>query len=182
MAIIVGQPKCCICRQKIEKGEAWTATSGAAFGPPHPLYPFCDAPLHFSCLEVWPYREEFSRGYFEGALQYYESGWSGVVADMPQLAGTIPPYRLAAGSQWFLCCGPSRHGEKPHYAEIVLAHWPVVLRLDDWHEWESFLVAGFKAGLAGQCLLDAEAVMREVHEVASSQVMLDRLYDRAQDV
>lgn len=165
MAIIIGEPQCCICKQEIEKDEAWTATWGVPFAPPHHLYPFCDAPLHFSCLSNWPYREEYSFGYFQIFREMHEAG-----------IGHI----LAEGELWFLGCGPCPTGQRPYYVQVVLAHWPIRLKLDKWQEWNQFVTEGFKQGLAGQCLVDVEAVMREVRILAGNQEALDSLHDAAQ--
>ena len=159
MAIIIGQPECYICKQKIQEDEEWLATWGVPFVPPHHLYEFCDAPLHYSCLAAWPYREEFSLGYF----QMFRYG-----------------HILAEGKLWFLSCGPSSKGERPYYVQVVLAHWPIRLKLDKWHEWNHFVTEGFKEHLVGKCLTDAEAIMAEVREVVGNQEALNALHDAAQ--
>lgn len=165
MAIIFGQPQCCICQQMIEEGEEWTATWGVVFVPPHPLYAFCDAPLHFSCLETWPHRKEFARGYFEMFRQMPLDG-----------AG----YILAEGQSWFLGCGPSTKGRKPHYIEIVLADWPIRLRSNDWTGWEAFATSGFKRNLSSAALVETGRAMEQVRACVETQGDLDALFDAAQ--
>ncbi|MBC8103173.1 MAG: hypothetical protein H7Z41_11355 [Cytophagales bacterium] len=162
MAIIIGQAQCCICEQEITEHEAWTATWGVPFAPPHPLYPFCDAPLHFSCLSGWSHREEYSQGYFQLFRSGHESGMG---------------HLLGEGKRWFLGCGPCIQGQRPRYAQVVLAHWPIRLKMNDWHRWDRFLANDFQDGLSGPCLADAKAVMEEVRKIAGDQKALNALHD-----
>jgi hypothetical protein len=109
---------CAICGEAISEFTPNLMTSGVAFPPEHPLYPFCDAGLHQNCLLTWPHRREFAAGYFGG------SGHS-----------------LERTSDWNLICGPLLYGPGgrpgwPYYAEIRLADWPIRLysRFESWGE------------------------------------------------
>ena len=121
-------------------------------------------PLHLACLTDWPQREEFSHGYFQMFRYGHEIG-----------IGHI----LAEGPTWFLGCGPCGPKERPAYAQIVLAHWPVRLKMDGWDGWTSFLSSGFAEGLEGSCLAAAQRPVGQVREVAGLQDELDALHDAA---
>jgi hypothetical protein len=113
MAIFITE--CAICHQPFEKNSRVLATSGVAFPPEHPLYPFCDTGLHQQCLLEWPHRLEFSSGYFD------------------------VPGSVLQTSEWNLICGPLMYGPYgrpgwPYYAEIRLSDWPVRIysRFEQW--------------------------------------------------
>lgn len=65
MALLFPESACAICGQKIGTDSNLFTTSGVVFAPPHPLYKFCDAPMHWACYEAWEHRPEFARGCFE---------------------------------------------------------------------------------------------------------------------
>lgn len=139
--------ECPICKGGFADGRAYTGTSGVMFVPPHPLYEFCDAGLHFDCLERWPHRLEFSRGYFEGhraAFIHY---------------GTL----LASEPSWILGCGPAPIDKEPYYAEVDLADWPCRL-YSRWHAWDSFLAGGYADGIVGEALIAAAQAIIRVRE------------------
>jgi hypothetical protein len=164
MPLFFGTPVCSLCQQAIEESEAGICTWGVPFSPPHPLYQFCESPLHLACLADWPQREEFSRGYYEMFRYGHEIG-----------IGHI----LAQGPTWFLSCGPCGPDERPHYSQIVLAEWPIRLKMDGWDGWVSFLSGGFEGNLAGRCLAAAQAVVAQVRAIAATQEALDALHDAA---
>ena len=62
MALITTGSRCAICN-KLLRGRPYLATSGVFFPPGDPLYPFCDAPLHWDCYELWVERPRFARQY-----------------------------------------------------------------------------------------------------------------------
>jgi hypothetical protein len=66
--VLYGQSICAICGELVRKDQLIFATSGVAFPTPHPLFPFCDAPLHWDCYASWNRREEFARAYFLGKI------------------------------------------------------------------------------------------------------------------
>jgi hypothetical protein len=56
--------ECAICEQPIEEGsffESW----GVFFPMEDPLYPFCNASIHWDCYEKWPHRARFARKYID---------------------------------------------------------------------------------------------------------------------
>ena len=146
---------CPICYGNFKDGRPYTGTSGVVFVRPHPLYEYCDAGLHFECLEKWAHREEFSTGYF---LQKRE---------MFQAMGTL----LYEGSGWILGCGPALPSKEPYYAEIDLAEWPCRLYCR-WQDWESFLSSSYRKGLGNGALESAEKAVVEVRELAPTLASL----------
>lgn len=63
MALITPASRCAICNRLLG-ALPYLATSGGDFFPiTDPLYPFCDAPLHWDCYEHWPERPRFARQY-----------------------------------------------------------------------------------------------------------------------
>ena len=157
MALIGPWSTCAICGGGLDR--PYTATSGVAFPPDHPLWPYCDAPLHWGCLTTWADREEFSRGYFVGSLCAY---WSG--------CGTL----LRAAPDWFLACGPAEPGEPPYFAEVRLAAWPLRL-YSEWKDWSEYVDDGFRASLSGPALDAADAVMAQVRREVPSLEALEAL-------
>ncbi len=140
---------CPICGGNFKDGRSYTATSGVAFAPPHPLYEFCDAGLHLGCLVDWPHRVEFSRGYFDGAKK------------IAIAYGTL----LVERSDWILRCGPAPKEKEPYFAEVDLVDWP--FRLYSRYElWDEFTTGTFREGLDGPALVRAEEIMREVVAIA----------------
>jgi predicted 2-oxoglutarate/Fe(II)-dependent dioxygenase YbiX len=89
VALIHENSRCAICGGPLS--EPFTVTSGCALWPDHRLFRFCDAPLHLSCLNTWPDREEFSRAYYDAALEGCRDGF-----------GTL----IHVAESRFLGCGP----------------------------------------------------------------------------
>ena len=141
--------ECPICKGDFADGRAYTGTSGVAFAPPHHLYDYCDAGLHFDCLERWPHRLEFARGYFERSRATFAH------------YGTL----LAAAPEWVLGCGPAPIASEPYYAEVDLADWPCRL-YTRWQAWDSFIAGGYASGIIGGALLSATEAMSRVREIA----------------
>lgn len=150
--------ECPICKGGFTDGRAYTVTSGVAFVPPHHLYEFCDTGLHFDCLERWPHRLEFSRGYFEGHratfLRY----------------GTL----LATESSWILGCGPAPIEKVPYYAEVDLVDWPCRL-YSRWQDWDAFLAGGYADKIVGEALVAATQAIDRVRELVPDISALNRL-------
>jgi hypothetical protein len=157
MALILPNTPCAICGGQLDR--VYTATSGCAFPQGHPLWGYCDAPLHLDCLETWPHREEFSRGYFDQAVESHRSGYGHI---------------LARGESWVLVCGPRAAGGLPYFAEVRLADWPFRL-YSKWEAWPDFAGGGFREGLEGTALVAAESAMAGVREVAPDESRLSRL-------
>ncbi len=155
MALISDNSRCAICDESLSR--PYTATSGCAFSPGHRLFAFCDAPLHFSCLEGWSDREEFSLAYHKQALDACREGY-----------GTL----IHVGESWFLGCGPSTPPQLPYFAQVVLCDWPIRLytRLE---EWDIFVREGYRESLVGEALARADAVMAEVRILLSDQQALE---------
>ena len=113
---------CAICQKPITAETPTLGTSGCAFPESHHLWKYCDTQLHQNCLADWPYRSEFSAGYFE-----------------IRGAGHV----LQESQEWVLCSGPVVYGPHgkvslPYYAEIRLREWPVRL-YSRFHEWADFI-------------------------------------------
>lgn len=159
MALIFESSTCAICGELLDR--PYTATSGVFFPYENLLYRYCDAPLHFECLERWPERGTFSAGYFEMALNDY------------RLYGNL----LIEQDNWILGCGRTRYNkppewisgslrnELPHYAEVRLSDWPFRL-YSYWSDWDTFIGEGYREGLAGEALKATERIMAEVRQVA----------------
>ena len=169
MALIFPTSTCALCDELLDR--PYMATSGVAFPPPSPLYRYCDAPLHFDCLERWPDRKAFSAGYFDAAVSHFRDH-ANLLVERPD---------------WVLGAGPTRHNqppagtrqrsirELPYYAEVRLPDWPFRL-YTHWDAWDAFLVGSYREGLAGQSLQVSEHVMEEVRQIApNQQALLDLL-------
>lgn len=169
MALIFESSKCKICGELLDR--PYTATSGVFFPEESPLYRYCDAALHFDCLERWPERVAFSAGYFEMALNDY------------QIHGNL----LMKKDNWILGCGRTRYNklpewisgslrnELPHYAEVRIPDWPFRL-YSYWSDWDNFIDEGYQEGLAGEALRVSKQIMAEVRQVApDSRTLLDML-------
>lgn len=144
---------CAICKGELSEDALWLGTSGVAFSPPHPLYPFCDSGMHQSCLLNWEHRREFSSGYAQG------SG-----------------HLLRAEPEWNLICGPLGYGPHgkpgwPYYAEIRLLDWPIRLyaKFEAWghfianKEWERNFIPEINDAIArlGTAFPQTDSDLRE---------------------
>lgn len=65
MALMYAGVCCAICATAIDTGSSCFATSGVFFPSDHPLFDFCDAPMHWHCYENWSDRAEFARAYVQ---------------------------------------------------------------------------------------------------------------------
>jgi hypothetical protein len=65
-------------------------TWGVPFAPNHHLYKFCEAALHYECLDNWEDRAEFALGYF---IQFASEN------------GRNNAHLLAHTNDWVLMCG-----------------------------------------------------------------------------
>ena len=157
MALIFADSTCAICGERLDR--PYTATSGCAFPEAHPLWRYCDAPLHLDCLERWPQRGQFSRGYFDAAVEQRRSGYG---------------HLLAQGETWVLVCGPHVEDNTPYFAEVRLPDWPFRL-YSKWGDWPYFIGGGYREGLEGAALSAADKVMAEVREIAPDGPALMRL-------
>ena len=186
MALILPTSVCAICGEKLDR--PYTATSGVAFPKEHRLYKYCDAPLHYDCLETWLDRIEFARGYFEGKVHGFRSGLTG--------------HLLAEGIGWALVCGPYNGtdlrltveagwfseeetvqlrlmlGDKPQYVVVELSEWIVGLRTN-WDNWTDFVHGKYKDGLEGVTLHSVEQIMGEVEQIAPNSLSLTKLLTRS---
>lgn len=150
MALILqGVTRCPIC-ESTDLTRAYLATSGGFFPEGHELWRFCDAPLHLDCLERWPDRRRFARGYFDLWRDECLRG-HGVL--------------LAERSSWLLRCGPAKADADPYYAEVRLSEWPLRL-YSRWDEWSHYVAKGYRDGLLGQVLDAADEAMSQVRDVA----------------
>ena len=157
MALVGAWTRCAICHGLLDR--PYTATSGVAFPPNHALFQYCDAPLHLDCLETWPDRREFSRGYFLNALA---TDWRGG-------HGTV----LRARERWFLASGPHSAGT-PSYIRLVLRDWPFKL-YSGWADWDAFIEGLYRGDLGGKARLAVDEVMAEVRLAAPTLEALEKL-------
>ncbi len=157
---IPGVTRCPICGQTLDDQKTFLATSGVAFGPEHHLYPYCDAGLHLACVETWPDREAFARGYFEGFVEAYKK--------------ERPQDLLAVGEGWILGVGPAPATTSPYYAHVVLERWPIQL-YSRWDAWTENVSEGFEKANSGQVRREVEAVLREVRRIAPTTRALANL-------
>lgn len=161
MAIIFPGSTCAICGERLDR--AYTATSGCAFSSGHPLWEYCDAPLHLDCLEDWPHREEFSRGYFESAVESCQQGYG---------------HLLSQTESWVLVCGPSCNMGLPYFAEVRLTDWPFRL-YSKWKDWSTYVGGGYRERLEGAGLVAADRVITEVRQIAPDGSALSELLQAA---
>ena len=158
MALLTSDTRCPICNEKLNR--PFTATSGGVFPREHPLWKYCDAPLHFDCLESWPYRVEFSEGYFKAITHYHESGKGG--------------FLLIKERNWIFATGPCAINSFPYYVEIRFREWPFRL-YSRWGEWDKFVSGEFRNDLVGSVLKLAEETMVTIIRVAPDLSRLSRL-------
>lgn len=161
MAIIFPDTPCAICGQRLDR--AYTATSGCAFDSKHPLWEYCDAPLHLDCLERWPQREQFSRGYFDATVDSRRQGYG---------------HLLAQAKSWVLVCGPRWNTGLPYFAEVRLIDWPFRL-YSKWEDWSDYIGGRYREALEGAALAAADRVMAEVREIAPDGSALSQLLQAA---
>ncbi|MGE6760612.1 hypothetical protein ACQKGO_21515 [Corallococcus interemptor] len=162
MAIILeGLTSCPICGST-DLSKPYTATSGAFFDEGDELWRYCDAPLHLDCLEHWPHRERFSRGYLDLLRAEAKQG-NGVL--------------LAEAPLWLLRCGPAKPEATPYYVEVHLADWPIQL-YSRWEQWTDYSANTYREGLAGAALKAADAAMAEVRRLAPDMDALRALRQR----
>ena len=158
MALITSDTRCPICNEKLDR--PFTATSGCVFSPEHPLWGYCDAPLHFDCLESWVHRVEFSEAYFNAVVQYHESGNGG--------------HLLKKDVNWILATGPCVINSLPYYVEVRFREWPFRL-YSRWQEWDKFISSEFRNGIIGNALQLAEQTMDTIIQIAPDLSALTRL-------
>ncbi len=182
MALILPNSVCAICGENLDR--PYTATSGVAFAKEHRLYRYCDAPLHNDCFEKWPDRTEFVGGYFQSTLHSFKAGLTG--------------HLLAEGVNWALICGPyartdlrpaveagwfsaeaaedmkEKLGDKPQYVTVILSEWLAQLNTN-WDGWEHFVHEKYREHLEGGILLDVEAIMEQVRQLAPDNDALQTL-------
>ena len=168
MAIIFPDSTCALCGELLDR--PYTATSGVAFPLSDPLYRYCDAPLHFDCLERWPERPVFSAAYFEMAVSHFRNR----------------AHLLIEQIEWVLGAGPTQRNQPsegftqrftndwPYYAEVRLRDWPFRL-YTHWDDWDAFLARDYREGLVSEALQVAERVMTEVRQTAPDQQALSGL-------
>jgi len=146
---------CPICHKGFSDGRPYTGTSGVVFPLGHPLYQYCDASLHFECLERWQDRGTFSKGYFEMKRRDFIS------------MGTL----LAEEPGWILGYGPAPLNRTPYYVEIDLEQWPCRL-YSRWEDWENFCSGKYRDGLSGQALAAADYAVAAVVRIVPNMSAL----------
>lgn len=158
MALIGPSSTCAICKGPLDR--PYTATSGLVVDMPLALLKFCDAPLHFDCLEVWPHRAAFSEAWYEARVPRDDAG---------------PHPVLIRTARFALVAGPALPGADPHYVEVLQRDWPVRL-YSRWAAWNEFVKDGFKARLLGASLSASEMVMETVRSAAPDLAALTILH------
>lgn len=147
---------CPICGGDFKDGRPYTCTSGVVFIPPHPLYEYCDAGLHYECLENWPHTAEFSKGYYLATKSMFE------------YMNTL----LIEGQGWILGCGPAPRSKLPYYVKITLENWPFSLK-SKWDDWDLYLEGKYRDGICGRALEDANMIVKQVRELVPNLKALE---------
>src|SRR5262245_41399888 len=133
--------RCAICEGALDR--PYTATWGVPFPSWHPLWSYCDAPLHFACLEAWPPRIEFAAGYFASSRSYFAK------------QGTL----LRETPLWLL--GRGLYRNRPTYVQASLREWP--FRFVAPHEhWVDYMSGPFADGITGVARGVAERLGQEI--------------------
>lgn len=127
---------------------------------PIELLKFCDAPLHFHCLETWPHREAFSEASYE--------------ANVPSDTGGLAVTMLRS-TRWALVSARTVPGRLPPYADVRLRDWPFRMT-SSWKSWNTFVGGRFRKGLAGVAVDVAESVMATVRADVPDVESLTALY------
>ncbi|MCE7872493.1 hypothetical protein DYH09_19230 [bacterium CPR1] len=96
MAIVIqGVSTCALCGELADSKE-YMATSGVWYEPDHPLWRYCDAPMHWECYERWPEREAFARDYVAMRCSHQESPYWDTVYEDEQLVLEVSRARALA--------------------------------------------------------------------------------------
>jgi hypothetical protein len=201
--IDVANKLCPLCETPIG-AKPFVATWGVPFVPPHRLYEYCEATMHYECLEGWADRVEFSLGYFH------------------QFVGTDERrngYILARTENWVLMCGMYQRITReeypmlkklrvkqwletympffkkpypdfvpteaefrvgrigPAYAQVLIADWPMRL-YGSFNNWTQYANGEFRGNMVGGALAAAEKVMSEVRQIAPDLSALERLIEK----
>jgi hypothetical protein len=152
MALIFPDSVCAICCEPLGSAPIF-ATSGVFFSEGDPLFPFCDAPMHWSCYAEWPARERFARAYFElwTELEKTNPYWAKVYGD-----------ELVFVSVRLVCVSPDN--------ELEVAVWlaktgtDIRVRSSEWTPW----LDGGAAGASDLHALEIEAVREALPRLKSA--------------
>ncbi len=160
MALVGPETCCAVCGSPLDKQRGYFATSGVFLPVDHPLFGFCDAPIHWDCYAAWPHRAEFARAYFRERVDGdRDNPYWGLVYLSEHVAVSINP--------------------NPPLQEvrIVLADTGTILRvpLINWQAW----CAGLPATCAAENALVRQAietVMMELkHELPRTEIVINRV-------
>lgn len=117
MALIGSHSRCAVCGDLLAKGQSVFATSGVWLPRDHPLWKFCDAPIHWECLATWPEREAFARERLRALAKFQTYG--PIVLSTDDVLVTVA--RRPNGPQIKVVVGATGAAE--------------YVRYDDWERW-----------------------------------------------
>ncbi len=96
MAIVIaGVTTCALCGE-VADAKDYMATSGVWYEQDHPLWRYCDAPMHWDCYERWPEREQFARDYVAMRRSHQDSPYWDRVYEDEQLVLEVSRARALA--------------------------------------------------------------------------------------
>jgi hypothetical protein len=112
-----GISECAICHEVLTEQDEVFATWGV-FGVDLELFPYCDAPMHWSCYAAWPHRETFARAYFDFWIEEERRNryWAKVYLD-DRVLMKVNPFNGENGEASLLL---SRTGSS---VRVDLTHW-----------------------------------------------------------
>jgi len=118
VALFFAGQKCRLCDAPMSHDERLFATWGVFFPREDPLWPLCDAPLHWDCYAAWPERPRFARAYFSMWMSASKQNphWGTLLADDDVLV-TLNPSPAIGKVQVVLAATGTRYFVK-------LADWP----------------------------------------------------------
>lgn len=162
MALVIDGKSCCpICDKAVHFEDGFYATSGVFFEPDSPLFPYCDAAIHWDCLLSWEMREQFFAGYFRAGIESNSSNpyWARVYLD-ENLFITMNSNFIKDESLDNLLSnlGCSFEKDNSGYIDIRLKESGTIVRID-LDLWEGLVSSDF-AGLEFEYALEKEAFFR----------------------
>lgn len=157
MALVFEGSRCAICQQLLGD-RPYTATSGVAFEADHPLYPYCDAPLHWDCYTSWSSRLEFARAYFEQAVhgETINPYWARVYEDDDVFVSVNPDPSVGEVSLCFAATGMG--------LRVLLASWSSWLKESERNDLQPLQEQSLSEVIArvARCLPTSEAILSRV--------------------
>ncbi len=167
MAMIAEHSRCTICKELLGHDD-YLITWGCAVDQTHPLWPYCDAPIHWRCYCDWEHRQEFAAANYELQLKtlrnnpYWvalrvESNW---FAELMPRSATLRIHFRRTGTllefnpqNWPMATPTNEQEQQLLQADLEEAR----LSLGDW----ASLWAEFQPDAYQQAIQDQEAAQQE---------------------